>query len=430
MSERFTPVQWAATANIYEVNVRQYTPEGTFTAFSKHLPRLKNMGINTLWFMPITPISHAKRQGSLGSYYACSDYTAINPEFGTLEDFRQLVAHAHELGMKIVVDWVGNHTGWDHRWTTEHPEFYKVNEANEFYDSHGWVDVIDLDYENADVWTAMIDAMKFWVNECDIDGFRCDMAHLVRIDFWSEARLQLDKLKKLFWLAETEEPEYHQVFDASYTWAFLHKMEDICRGNASVDDLQRLMQYYADQFPETALRLYFITNHDENSHSGSEYERLNNAVRSYAILCATMFNSLPLVYSGQELPSKKRLAFFDKDSIDWNGQYMMEDFYKTVLQLRLSNSALWSGITANQFVVVETTNNEGIILAYVRKNDDDAVLVLLNLSHRSMIKFSLTDLVEVGLYRSIWSGLEMEIDEETTFELQAWEYLVYEKVST
>jgi alpha-amylase len=428
MSTEFSIVPWAATTNIYEVNIRQYTPEGNFAAFAKHLPRLSQMGVEVLWLMPIFPISKEKKQGTLGSYYACSSYTNTNPEFGTAKDFKALVQQAHELGMKIMLDWVGNHTGYDHEWTTANPGYFKTNETGEFFDSHGWVDVIDLNYENQSMRRAMIEAMQYWVTTYDIDGFRCDMAHLVPIDFWRQARTLVDQQKPLLWLAETEEPAYHQVFDITFTWRFLHLLEDIYRGHAAATDLLTLVEAYDSEFPEDAMRLYFISNHDENSHSGSEYERLGNAVRACAVLCLTAANGIPLLYSGQEIPNKKRILFFDKDTIDWTSQCMLEDFYATLLRLRKNNTALSANDPNNQLVVVQTNDQHKTVIAFIRKSATDAILVMVNLSGKSMIKFKLTDLVETGTYRSIWSGLTIDIDNETDFELEAWEYLVYEEV--
>jgi glycosidase len=225
MAKNFPLVSWAIGANIYEVNIRQYTPEGNFVAFAKHLPRLKDMGVKILWLMPITPISIAKRQGSLGSYYACSSYTKINAEFGSIEDFKQLVATAHSLDFKVIIDWVANHTGYDHHWTKEHPEFYLKDKDGNFTEKNGWQDVIDLDYSNEALQEAMIAAMQFWITTCQIDGFRCDMAHLVPLSFWLKARQACDEIKKLFWLAECDEKEYHQVFDVSYAWQWMHATE-------------------------------------------------------------------------------------------------------------------------------------------------------------------------------------------------------------
>ncbi|HQW44068.1 MAG TPA: alpha-amylase family glycosyl hydrolase, partial [Chitinophagaceae bacterium] len=241
MQTRFKPVEWMHNTNIYEVNIRQFTAAGTFNAFVRELPRLKDMGVKTLWFMPVTPIAQKNKKGSLGSYYACSDYTAINPEFGTLDDFKSLVKQAHEMGFKVIIDWVANHTGWDHIWTKEHPEYFlKDSATNDFKRASGMDDIIELDFSNKDLRMAMKEAMKFWVTECDIDGFRCDLAFWVELDFWKEARKELDAVKPLFWLGEFDElekPEYGEAFDASYTWTWMHKTEDFYKKSGTLDTL-------------------------------------------------------------------------------------------------------------------------------------------------------------------------------------------------
>ena len=285
MNGDFQPVSWATDSNIYEVNLRQYTREGSFRAFAVHLPRLREMGVEILWFMPITPISKLGRLGTLGSYYACSDYMTTNPEFGTVTDFKWLVDQAHQLGFKVIIDWVANHTGWDHVWKREHPEFYRKNAEGHFYDANGWKDVIDLNFDSADLRAAMIRAMRFWVETCHIDGFRCDMAMLVPLDFWRRARLELDDIKPLFWLAECEEIAYHEVFDTSYAWKWLHIMEAYWKKSADMHGVLQVLHYYAHQFPPNALRAFFTTNHDENSHNGSEYERLGDATLPFAVFC-------------------------------------------------------------------------------------------------------------------------------------------------
>ncbi len=425
MAEKFKTAEWVLNANIYEVNLRQYTANGTFLAFEEELPRLRDMGVDILWFMPVTPISAEKRQGVLGSYYACSNYTSVNAEFGSLEDFKRLVKAAHLLGFKVLIDWVANHTGWDHHWTKEHPEFYKKNKEGNFYEEHGWIDVIDLDYKNEDLRKEMISAMNFWVRECEIDGFRCDMAHLVPLDFWAAARTALDKEKKLFWLAECEEVAYHDVFDATYTWQFLHKAEALYKGEAGVQELDAVLEKYDTEFPAHALRLYFTSNHDENSHSGSEYERLGNAAKTFAVFCATWKNSLPLVYSGQEMPNKKRLKFFEKDVIEWQGQFLLHDFYKTLLNLRKQNLVLQAENTSIKTIRVKTTADKHVF-AFLKQGVENEVLVILNFSSASKLKIKITDGVK-GIYSSIFSGLEVDVNEETFFELQGWEYRIYLK---
>ncbi|MEO5682515.1 MAG: alpha-amylase family glycosyl hydrolase [Chitinophagaceae bacterium] len=423
--EQFTTVEWASDSNIYEVNLRQYTQEGTFNAFIKELPRLRHMGIEILWFMPITPISADKRLGTLGSYYACSSYVQTNPEFGTVSDFKNLVAAAHELGFKIIIDWVANHTGWDHEWTREHPDFYRRNLEGHFFDAHGWNDVIDLNYDNQELWKVMISAMQFWVDECSIDGFRCDMAMLVPLDFWKEARRQLDNPKKLFWLAECEEIAYHEVFDVSYAWKWLHKMEAYWRQETDIAGLDDVLKYYDTMFPPGSMRAMFTSNHDENSHSGSEYERLGGAAEAFAVLCCT-WNAVPLIYSGQELPNKKRLKFFDKDFIEWNGEYLLHDFFKTLLTLRKNNPALKAG---NADVITHRLHTDAhqFVFAFLRKNQltNNEVLVVINLSNHDKPLVHITDGELSGSYTNIFTKAVKDFTEEKHFVLKSWEYQVY-----
>ena len=425
--EQFTTVAWANDSNIYEVNLRQYTQEGTFNAFLKELPRLRHMGIEILWFMPITPISHDKRLGTLGSYYACSSYVQTNPEYGTISDFKNLVAAAHDLGFKVIIDWVANHTGWDHEWTREHPEFYRRNLEGQFFDAHGWNDVIDLNYDNEELRSKMIAAMEFWIQECGIDGFRCDMAMLVPLDFWKFARRQLDSIKKLFWLAECEDIVYHEAFDATYTWKWLHKMEAYHRGETDIAGLDEVLKFYDSMFPPTALRAFFTTNHDENSHSGSEYERLGPSAEAFAVLCCT-WNAIPLIYSGQELPNKKRLKFFDKDFIEWNGEFALHDFFKKLLSLRKNNPALKAG---DEQVVTHRlhTDANNFVFSFLRRNRQtgNEVLVVINLSGISRPLVHITDGELSGSYTNVFTSAVKDFTEEKHFALQPWEYQVYAK---
>jgi glycosidase len=426
MNRLFQTVDWAHTTNIYEVNVRQYTPEGTFNAFAKELPRLKDMGVHTIWFMPVTPISVLNRKGTLGSYYACSDYTAINPEFGTLNDFQNLVQEAHNLGLKVIIDWVANHTGWDHVWTKSNPGFFSQDEEGNFLPPFpDWEDVIHLNYSKSDLWKAMIEAMKFWVRECEIDGFRCDMAHLVPLDFWKEARTELDDLKHLFWLGETEQIDYHEVFDASYAWMFLHAIERFSKQETNINGIDEVLYKYESLFPKNALHAFFTSNHDENSHSGSEYERMGNAAKPFAVLCAT-WNGIPLIYSGQELPMvNKRLHFFDKDLIPWTGKYALHDFYKTLLELRSANPALRAADSNVRTYRLDTTDNANVF-AFLRKNKDKEVLVILNLSAAKR-RVNIIGKVATGQYKNVFSGDNPVIDSEKPFDLDEWGCHVYEK---
>ncbi|HEX4373646.1 MAG TPA: alpha-amylase family glycosyl hydrolase [Puia sp.] len=420
----FQPLDWSYNTNIYEVNLRQYTTEGSFDAFARSLPRLRDMGIEILWFMPVTPISIEKRKGTLGSYYACSDYTNTNPEFGTVDDFKNLVNAAQKLGFKIIIDWVANHTGWDHRWTREHPDYYVKDINGNFTERNGWDDVIDLNYDNPELRKAVIAAMKFWVDECGIDGFRCDMAHLVPLDFWVEARTELDKIKKLFWLAECEVVDYHQAFDATYTWRWMHKTEEFARHQTDVNGLWDLLMQYDNDFPQNAFRAYFTSNHDENSWNGTEYEKYGPAAKNLAVFCCT-WNGLPLIYSGQEMPNYKRLKFFDKDAIEWSGNYELHDLYKTLLDLRKQNAALRAG--DNNVVTHRLqTNANDKVFSFLRKNGNNEVLVILNFSSEQ-IAVEIQDEKILGDYQNVFDNSLINFNEIRSVNILEWGFFVFAK---
>ena len=427
MTYDFKPLEWTHNTNIYEVNIRQYTKEGSFKAFSKELPRLKDMGVKTLWFMPITPIAQKNKKGVLGSYYAASDYTSINPEFGTLDDFRILVKEAHEQGFKVIIDWVANHTGWDHKWTKEHPDYYeKDSTTHDFKIASGMDDIIELNFHNPQLVTAMTDAMKFWVDECDIDGFRCDLAFWVELDFWQRARKELDAIKPLFWLGELdpiEHPEYMGTFDAAYTWTWMHKTEDFYKKHLPVSSLDAVLREY-DAIGDASMRIWFTSNHDENSWNGSEYEKYGDMALALAVFSCS-WNGIPLIYGGQELPNLKRLKFFEKDEINWTGKNALHDFYKILLKLHFAHPALCAGDAQSKTIRVNTNDSEHIF-AYLRKIGEYEVLVILNLSNVTT-NFLMVDSV-IGKFNEAFSGAERNLSEEKQFEMAPWEYLVFEKI--
>jgi alpha-amylase len=423
----FKKAAWINNTDVYEVNVRQYTPEGTFNAFAKELPRLQQMGVSTLWFMPITPIAQQNKKGSLGSPYACSDYTAINPEFGTLNDFKKLVKLAQGMGFKVIIDWVANHTGWDHVWTVTNPEYFKRAENGDFRIASGMSDIIELDYQNPALRKAMIDAMEFWVKECDIDGYRCDLAFWVQLDFWLEARAALEKTKTLFWLAESDpldHPDYYEAFDACYTWTWMHKTEEFYKQGQDKYLLDEVVHRYDTNGGPEAIPLWFTSNHDENTWNGTEYEKYGDAAKAFAVFSFTR-NGLPLIYSGQELPNYKRLEFFDKDQIDWNGKYELHDFYKTLLTLHKNNTALRAGDVAVTTYNL-SMNNGDKVMAYLRKNGQAEVLVLLNFS-KEALSCSILDEHLNGKFINLFNKEEEDFTGLKIVELQPWQYLVYEK---
>lgn len=425
MRKGFKTPEWAATTNIYEVNIRQYTPEGTFRAFVPHLPRLKDMGVKTLWFMPVTPIATERMKGSMGSYYACCDYTDINPEFGTMDDFRGLVQLAHDMGFKVIMDWVANHTGWGHRWTVEHPDFYlKDPLTGNFQVASGMDDIIELDYNNPDLVDAMINAMKFWVDECNIDGFRCDLAAWVELHFWEKARPAVDALKPLFWLGEFDElenPEYGTVFDASYTWVWMHQAEDFYKQRLPVHILDTLLQRYS-ALGDGTMRAWFTSNHDENSWNGTEYEKYGSMAPALAVFSCT-WNGVPLIYNGQEIPMKtKRLEFFDKDIIPWPNEFELHDFFRTLFELHSTHPALRGGDPAVTTYRIYTNKDNAFV--YLRRNADREVLVLINLSHEPVLEFGIPPGEVKGVFINAFSGELMDLDKQQEFRLTAWDYLV------
>jgi alpha-amylase len=424
----FKKANWIHNTNVYEVNLRQYSAEGTINAFAKELPRLKEMGVETLWFMPLTPIAQKNMKGTMGSYYACSDYTSVAAEFGTLEDFKNLVKQAHSMGFKVMMDWVANHTGWDHVWTKTHPEYYEKDSAtNDFKMASGMDDIIELDFKNPALRKAMIDAMQFWITECDIDGYRCDLAFWVELDFWMEARTALEKTKTLFWLAECEpidHPDFYKAFDACYTWKWMHETKEFYEQASTLDSLTTLLKKYDTVGGNNGIPLWFTTNHDENSWNGTEYEKYGEMAKALAVFSFT-WNGIPMIYSGQEMPNKKRLKFFDKDPIEWNGQYELQNFYKTLLTLKKNNTALRAADSAVVTHILQT-DAPNSVLAYLRKNGNNEVFVLLNLS-KEKIRFEVKDAVVNGNYKNVFNGAANDFTTEKYFEMQPWEYLIYEK---
>ena len=416
--------KWSYNSNIYEVNIRQYTSEGTFAAFAKSLPRLRDMGVEILWFMPITPISEHGRLGTLGSYYAIRDYKGINPEFGTIDDFKAVVSEAHDLGFKIIVDFVANHTGNDHPWLTEHPDFYVMDTNSDVLHPHGWSDVSQLNYDVPELWNCMIDVLKYWVKECDLDGFRCDMAHLVRLDFWIEAKKKLSKVKDdLFWLGECEDPEYHQVFDATYTWRWMHASQEFYQNKMNLQSLLTVLYKSVTEFPRTAMRAYFTSNHDENSWNGTEYEKYGDTALLLAVFSCT-WDGIPMLYSGQELPNKKRLKFFDKDQIDWDGDCQLQQFYETLLTLKANNKSLRAG-DPNVLTQVVSHPDDHKVFAYLHKHKKAQVLTILNFTDQGLD----FDVINVdGVYRNVFGGKDINFKATRDVYLNAWGYLVFERI--
>lgn len=417
-----THLDWSKNAVIYEVNVRQYTPEGTFEAFAEHLPRLKELGVDILWFMPIHPIGEKNRKGSLGSYYSVKDYVGINPEFGTLDDFKAVVEKAHELEMYVILDWVANHTAWDHEWIDKHPEWYEKNEEGEIFAPFDWTDVAQLDFSNQELRKAMTESLKYWITEADIDGYRCDVAGEVPTDFWNDARKELDQIKPVFMLAEAELPEHHSyAFDMSYAWELHHIMNSIAKGEKNINDLDNYFAKNDTLFPADAYRMNFITNHDENSWNGTAFERMGEAVEVFAVLSFTL-PGMPMIYSGQEAGLDKRLKFFEKDTITWD-TLVYSDLYSKLSFLRKQNEALWGGTSGGKLERVQTSADEHVY-AFMRQKGDSHVIVIANLSPVQQ-SFEIKQKIGDNPWRDAMTGEMLDSSLTGAFNLDKWDYRIY-----
>ena len=373
--------QWSSQATIYEVNLRQYTPEGTINAFRKHLGRLDSLGVEILWIMPVQPIGQKNRKGSLGSYYSIRDYTAINPELGTMQDFKTLVKEAHEHGMHLLLDWVANHTAFDHPWTEQHPDWYHRDSTGTITSPvDDWSDVADLNYEKPGLRKAMRGAMRYWVEEADVDGFRCDVAMMVPMDFWVKTRQSLDSLKEVFMLAEAEGPEFYQAFDMTYGWELHHLMNQTAAGESSLTEILHYAVKSDTTYSPTELRMYFTTNHDENSWNGTVFERLERHHSNYFVLASTLPRGMPLVYSGQEAGLDKRLRFFEKDTIAWGQRDSLYRFYRDMLHLKQGHPALVNATDHTDFspLLVDTLSEGMGALGYQLSHGEQRLRVYLN----------------------------------------------------
>ncbi len=423
----YTP-DWVKSATIYEANVRQHTEKGDFRALRSDLQRISDMGINVLWLMPIHPIGELNRKGGKGSYYSVRDYKGLNPEFGDVDDFRTLVQEAHRQDMYVIIDWVANHTSFDHVWTKDHMDWYNLTEDGKLQMPEGtdWSDVADLNYDNADMRAAMIDAMAYWVREFDIDGFRCDVASYVPTDFWNTAVDTLRSIKRdIFMLAEAETPELHEkAFNAGYAWEWLHIINGIAKGEKTLNDIDTYMNRAPAAMPDGAFKMYFTTNHDENSWNGTVFERFGDGHLAFAALTFTI-DGMPLVYSGQEAGLNKALAFFEKDQVEW-GDYKYEDFYSKLLLLNRTNQALWNGPHGGSFKRLNTTADDKVY-AFHRSTDAFGIVTVVNLTNEA-VKFTFENELPEGMFRcafhedmslSEWEGAEVE--------MAAFEYHVFHK---
>ncbi len=432
------------SAVIYEANIRQYSPEGTFDAFTKDIPQLKELGVKVIWLMPMYPISVKNRKATggkdvadiedpeerkkyLGSYYAISDYTAVNPEHGTMEDFDELVAVAHENGMYVILDWVANHTGWDHQWLTDHKDWYTQNEKGEVVDpinqetgeSWGWTDVADLNFDNQEMRKAMINDMLFWIKEHNIDGFRADAAHSVPTDFWETAATAIREVKPVFMLAEAESPKdlFHKAFDMGYNWEGHHILNGIAKGEKTAKDLDEYMVKIDSTFQEDDYLMNFVTNHDENSWAGTVKERMGDASETMLALTYTL-PGMPLIYSGQEYDMDKRLLFFEKDTIP-KKKGKVYPILEKLGALKNNYPALHGAKEAASYTDVKTSSEEKIV-AFKREKNGEALYYIANMT-ANPVQFN----VELyGDFQEYMTGKNFSISKDQELQFEPWEYKI------
>ncbi|BAO54420.1 alpha-amylase family glycosyl hydrolase [Nonlabens marinus] len=441
----YTPItdEDLETAVIYEANIRQYSEAGTFNEFTKDIPELKELGVKVIWLMPIFPISEKNRKAKgdlmvediedmeerkkyLGSYYAVADYTGINPDLGTEEDLDALIKTAHDNGMFVILDWVANHTGWDNKWVTEHPEWYTQNEAGEIIHPAGtdWTDTADLNYDNQEMRDAMTASMKYWVEKHNIDGFRCDVAHEVPTDFWNANNAELETIKPLFMLAESEKKDlFDEAFDIGYNWEGHHIMNELAQGKADVNKWDAYMKKIDTTYPADHILMNFITNHDENSWNGTVQERMGKASDAMLVF-QYVIPGMPLVYSGQEYGMDKRLKFFEKDSIPKTKGRVWEQM-KQLGTLKNSNSALHGGKDAAAYKRL-ITNDDASIYAIERSKNGQRVIFVSNLSNEP-IKAKVSGLN--GEYRDLMSGATVKFQEGMASDMSAYAYLLLEPIN-
>jgi glycosidase len=415
--------EWSKNSVLYEVNIRQYTPEGTFNAFAKHLPRLKKLGADVLWFMPINPIGIKNRKEALGSYYSVKDYTAVNSEFGTLDDFKTLIAKCHNLGFHLIIDWVPNHSSWDNKLVADHPEWYVKDSTGKFTPPVGtdWTDVIQFDWTNNALQDYMIGALRFWV-ELGVDGFRVDHPHTTPYEFWERARTELNKIRPVLMLAENEEQTDFMIkgFDMSYAWELHHLMNSIAQGKDSVRSLRKYYKKEHATFPSNVYRMVFMDNHDENSWNGTINSRMGEAQSAFAVFIFTT-QGVPLLYNGQEVCLNKSLKFFVRDTIKWDTCKMTE-FYTDLIKMKKENKALWNGDFGGKMDSI-ITNADKKVFAFCREKDENRVIVFLNLSKKNLaIKPEVKNLG--GDYKDYFSGQKAILPFADSLRLEPWGYRV------
>ncbi len=410
---------------IYEANVYSYSAEANFKGIEKDLPRLKELGVDILWLMPIHPIGIENRSGTLGSPYSVRDYKAINPDFGTTEDFRSLVNAVHAQGMELWLDWVANHTAWDNVWWKEgHEDYYAELNGVKPYSPGGWLDVIQLDHSSIGLQNAMADAMKYWVSEFDIDGFRCDAADRVPLEFWKEVRRQVDEVKKVTWLNEGWAASHLEVFDYDYAWDFSESMQTFGKSEDASILVEASKKLYKDATYKDKGRMVYITNHDLNAYEGGEFEMYGTNVLPLAVLSFTVYD-MPLIYSGQEIGMNKSMNFAEVSPVQWDpANKIYFELYKKLTRLKRTQPALEDGTNRGALKVYKTSNDK--VFAYSRVRGENEVLVILNFSE-APVRVRFTGEIPSGKFKDYLDNTYYEFSADEGISMHAKGYAIYVK---
>ncbi len=422
--------EWSYSAVLYELNVRQFTPEGTFAAARERLPFLRSLGIDAIWLMPIYPIGVEGRKGTLGSYYSIRDYKGINEEFGSEADLRDFITAAHSLGMRVLLDWVANHTARDARWLEDKPyDWYEREADGTAKVPWDWTDTAKLNYSNHDVWRGQIDAMRYWVEQFKVDGFRCDMAMLVPIEFWQEASEELHRIKRdIFMLAEAEEDNlFDRAFNMSYQWNIHHIMCDIAKGARRVWDLRNAIHSERARYPREAMRMSFTSNHDENSWSGSEQARFGSALEVMTAMTFLMPSTMPLIYTGQEVGYNHSFEFFERDAIPAEAyvENRTTELYRRLTSLKHKEQALAAGERGGEMIEIEN-NAKDCMMTFVREVDGSRVVAIVNLSPYTIHADFRTG-IYAGKYYDALTGERVLLDDHVERDIAPWQYQILVK---
>jgi 1,4-alpha-glucan branching enzyme len=417
---------WAKDAVIYQINTRQFTAEGTFAAAQKQLPRLKAMGVDIIWLMPIQPIGEKNRKGGLGSPYSVKDYKAVNPEFGTKADLKAFVDAAHAQGMKVILDWVANHSAWDNHLVKDHPDWYIRDWKGDFHPTPwlDWSDIIDFDFSKPGLRQYMTGALTYWVREVGIDGYRADVAGYIPLDFWENARAEMDAIKPVFMLAEWQTRDLHgKAFDASYAWDWYNSLHDIAQGKGNATAMYGFYSGHESSWPHEAIRMNFTENHDKNAWEATQYEAFGDGLEA-AIALSFIAEGIPMIHNGQEACNKKRLEFFEKDAINWaqGKDCELEALFTKLAAFKSANPALWNGRWGATMAKVDNSAPEQLF-SFIRNGKGNSVFAAFNLSAKP-VTAKLSDAHAKGEYKSFADGSAVTLDAGSEIKLEPWGWVV------